>query len=369
MKKIETLDKGGKTKNLVTTYDANLFTLSIAAAFHGKKKHHPKGFYDPIYYDVFDGKDFVHKALEKIFEVAKGIAEDNMYPQNREAERLRKKAKITTDKDLKEKLLKKADEIDIPYNWKEVPMLGYNSSKFDLNFIIKNLHCNDWKINEKELMIGGVSSFKKIIVTNVKSGIALAFIDAKNFVAGGTLAKFVKTFGKKGQEAKGMFPYEAFNSENYEEYLSECEPSPIEDFKSTIRNDPNLDHNYNLVYLKGLLKAKKNSGKGDMFSRRDYLKYYNLLDVEIMIEPVLNLIEKNYRQHVDMLQNFSLSSVGSQARYASCHEDFDVRHNYNVPEKIVGKYYLTLTKFRSKCYSYLQQDMDSTRKNTATPNF
>jgi hypothetical protein len=81
--------------------------------------------------------------------------------------------------------------------------------------------------------MGGVSSFREIKVKHSKSDIILVFLDVKNFVEGGSLADFVKTFGKG--ESEGMFPYEVFDYDKYNEYSSSTEPSPIRDFDSFLR--------------------------------------------------------------------------------------------------------------------------------------
>jgi hypothetical protein len=56
-------------------------------------------------------------------------------------------------------------------------------------------------------IIGKLTHFKMIIVKSVES-ITLKFLDAMNFTVHQTLKDFVKSFGGKGCDLKGMFAYE-----------------------------------------------------------------------------------------------------------------------------------------------------------------
>ncbi|GHU19882.1 hypothetical protein FACS189472_10310 [Alphaproteobacteria bacterium] len=258
------------SKTVGTILISKIHARTIATAFHMKKGDVSN------YKDIRNGDNFIHQMLEYSFGMAEQVAEDNMYEQNKvaeairiEAEKKRKEAKKlekeiaemeNPELSVKERVMelrkeandlkKKADEIDIPYNWREVPILGFNSAKFDLNLILPELNCKEWKIMSDGLMIGGVSSFKKIRVKHEKTGIILAFLNARNFVEGGSLAQFVTNFGN-GEMSKGMFPYEAFNSTNYMEYLNQTEPSPIEDFRSELNRTGATPENYENVYRKG----------------------------------------------------------------------------------------------------------------------
>jgi hypothetical protein len=181
-----------------TTIIADIIPITIAVGYCSKN------FLLTSYSDIRCGNNFLHDIIIEMFENAKIIAENNKYSNP-----------------------------DIPYNHNEVPVLGFNSAKFDLNLMINELSNDDWAIQPDSLMMGGVSSFRKIKVKHSKSDIVLVFLDAKNFVEGGSLADFVRTFGKG--ESKGMFPYEAFDYDNYNEYLINTHPSSIKDFKSFLR--------------------------------------------------------------------------------------------------------------------------------------
>jgi hypothetical protein len=68
--------------------------------------------------------NFIHKLLQRAFEMGEYIAEDNKY-----------------------------EDENIPYNWWEVAVVGYNSAKFDMNLLLKELECDSWHIQSRNLMI------------------------------------------------------------------------------------------------------------------------------------------------------------------------------------------------------------------------
>ena len=66
---------------------------------------------------VRNGQNLLHDMLAEMFERARGIAEDNKYND---------------------------EEIDKICNWRKVPVVGFNSAKFDLNLILSELECDEW---------------------------------------------------------------------------------------------------------------------------------------------------------------------------------------------------------------------------------
>jgi hypothetical protein len=85
------------------------------------------------YYDLRDGEDFIVKWLRLLMEVAVEVERDNRY-----------------------------DCIDYNVNkiMNCVPVLGYNSSKFDMNFLINILH--DPPNHHVESIIGNLIYFKQV---------------------------------------------------------------------------------------------------------------------------------------------------------------------------------------------------------------
>jgi hypothetical protein len=88
------------------------------------------------YFDVRNGDNFIIQAIRKMFEYGRQIIQDNAYESE-----------------------------DIPYNKNnEVTVLGYNSSKFDLNGIFSALHNPpEWRIVD---ILGTLNNFKQLRITN-----------------------------------------------------------------------------------------------------------------------------------------------------------------------------------------------------------
>ncbi|KAI5502408.1 hypothetical protein TVAGG3_0886340 [Trichomonas vaginalis G3] len=64
----------------------------------------------------------------------------------------------------------------------KVNIIGFNSGKFDLNLILRDLNTAKWKIKS---MLGSSSQFKQIIVKKTNVPYELRFIDIRNYIAGG----------------------------------------------------------------------------------------------------------------------------------------------------------------------------------------
>jgi hypothetical protein len=125
------------------------------------------------YYNLRDVEDFIVKWLRSLMEVAVEVECDNRY-----------------------------DCIDYSVNkiMNYVPVLGYNSSKFDMNFLINILH--DPPNHHVESIIGNLIYFKQVMVRTA-DGTCLKFLDAMNYAPPQTLDSFVKTFGNKKNLQKG----------------------------------------------------------------------------------------------------------------------------------------------------------------------
>jgi hypothetical protein len=161
-----------------------------------------------------------------------------------------------------------------------VPVLGFNSARFDMNIIIDILHNPPhWYI---EFIIDNLNYFKMVTVRTF-DGLCLKFLDAMNYAPPQTLDSFVKGFGNAKDLQKGVFAYDGFNSTNYMEVLNKTEPFTQVDFHSTL-GDSDISDKYYQTYLEDW-KTKH------FPSRWEYLKFCNINDVEIMISPIDNFLK------------------------------------------------------------------------------
>jgi hypothetical protein len=94
-----------------TAIIAGIIAITIAVSYCSKNE------IKTSYSDIRSGNNFLHNILSEMFENAKIISENNKYEND-----------------------------EIPYNHNEVPVLGFNSAKFDLNLMIKELDNDDWQI-------------------------------------------------------------------------------------------------------------------------------------------------------------------------------------------------------------------------------
>jgi hypothetical protein len=135
--------------------------------------------------------------------------------------------------------------------------------------------------------------------------------------------------------------------------LSREEPFAKEDFYSTLQQKNIMDENKDNyeTYLKEASKFK---------TRWDYLKFYNIRDVEAMISPIDNIIALNWKYGIDTLLNLSLSANASSIKYALAYKDFDINKNY-TPELKEPPFNFTKPWFERKCTQYLEQDKKAKR--------
>ncbi|KAA6369314.1 MAG: hypothetical protein EZS28_035159 [Streblomastix strix] len=82
-------------------------------------------------------------------------------------------------------------------NKQEVPIVGFNSAKFDFALIFKNLQSLDWEIKS---YIGSSSQAKSIIVQHKRSQIKLKFCDIMVYVQAMTLKDFAQNFGEEAMK-------------------------------------------------------------------------------------------------------------------------------------------------------------------------
>ena len=257
-----------------------------------------------------------------------------------------------------------------------VTVFGYNSTRFDSNLFKEYLNYEydnmKWTVDNTSL-IGSPSAMKQFIIKWGMYG--LRFIDAQSFVSGGTLKQFGEDFGgesnsdddesnsvkdaaddddnKKSKLVKGVFPYEAINSDNFDDVLKKSEPFSHDDFYSYLNQKNLLDDDGYEIYLKDSEKFK---------TRWDYLLSYNDNDVKMMIKPIDKLIEMNSKYGVDLLSNLSLSRNASEIKYAMAYKDFDPHVDYSIVNES-NTFKPTLKWWEYKCDCYYKQDEEYNRKH------
>jgi hypothetical protein len=97
------------------------------------------------------------------------------------------------------------------------------------------------------------------------------------------------------------------------EVLNKSEPFAQVEFHSTLRDSDISGKDYE-VYLVDL----KTKG---FQNRWEYLKFYNINDVKIMISPIYNLINMLFQWKVDMLTNITLASIAQCMKFKLLYDD------------------------------------------------
>ncbi|KAA6380103.1 MAG: hypothetical protein EZS28_024370 [Streblomastix strix] len=197
----------------------------------------------------------------------------------------------------------KYDDENIPFD-RCVKVLGWNSSRFDIALLWDALGCELWPMG---VPIGDLNNTKSITVTHKKSLMKLQFIDAQYLFGPMTLKAYVKDCGDK-TEHKDVFPYEIINSKNLNEVLMKTEPFEYEDFKSQLKGGYSITKD---EYDQYLIDFKR------FTNRLEYLKYYNISDTEIMVKPLMNLIDTFEQFNIDVLHYISIASCAHITKYNS----------------------------------------------------
>ncbi|KAA6376183.1 MAG: hypothetical protein EZS28_028290, partial [Streblomastix strix] len=217
---------------------SELVPLSVASTIKNKAG------IKTIYYDLRNVDNFINQWLQKIFEEAVIVQQDNQYRTQ-------------------SGVIDKAMQYNV-----DVPVIGFNSLKFDFSLIFKNLQCADWQIKS---YIGSSGVAKQIVVQHKKLDVKQKFIDILTYYIPITLKEFAKTFNQKIESQKGMFPYEYINTDNYKEILKQQEPFPIEAFNYTLKNTQITKEDYD-VYV---IDAKQFKNRWDVMSseQHKFIKY------------------------------------------------------------------------------------------------
>ena len=171
-------------------------------------------------------------------------------------------------------------------NWvKQVPVFCFNSGRYDINMIkeyfVKNLtSLSDVNVAKKE------NSYMFLSTPNFK------FLDIKNFLAPGlSYDAWCRAYGCELQ--KLAFPYEWFDSF---EKLNHIGPVKYEEFYSSLKGGITISQEEYQNFCDEFHKRGCETMK-------DWLKEYNLADVEPFIEALEKTREQYYPDEIDLLKD------------------------------------------------------------------
>ena len=171
-------------------------------------------------------------------------------------------------------------------NWvKQVPVFGFNSGRYDINMIkeyfVENLtSLSDVNVAKEE------NSYMFLSTPNFK------FLDIKNFLAPGlSYDAWCRAYGCELQ--KLAFPYEWFDSF---EKLNHIGPVKYEEFYSSLKGGITISQEEYQNFCDEFRKRR-------CVTMKDWLKEYNLADVEPFIEALEKTREQYYPDEIDLLKD------------------------------------------------------------------
>lgn len=179
---------------------------------------------------------------------------------------------------------------------KEMPVLGFNSGKYDINVIKPYIYRYLQKHDKICFMVKRNNNHMCIKTTNLK------FLDVSNFLAPGfSYAQFINAYECSLQ--KGFFPYEWLDSPDK---LNTTQLPQREAFYSSLKNSDISMDDYR--YCQQIWQQH------GMRTMRDFLVWYNNLDVEPFIEALEKLTDFYKERHIDTFKD-GISVPGLTLKY------------------------------------------------------
>ena len=188
----------------------------------------------------------------------------------------------------------------------QIPVLGFNSAKYDINLIKKDIaRCLGLDQDESAFVIKKNNSYSCIANENFK------FIDIINYLAPGTsYSKFLKAF--KITEGKSFFPYEFLDDPDK---LNYPELPPYEAFYSSLKNCNILGGPENYITMQNIWKAN------DMQKLECLLRFYNNLDCEPFCKAIIKLQDFYKTMKIDVFKSaISIPGVARQLVFKTAAE-------------------------------------------------
>ena len=190
----------------------------------------------------------------------------------------------------------------------QLPILGYNSSNYDLNLLKGTLAHHLGLYEDKSFVIKKQNQYVCINTPKFK------FLDLMNFVAPGcSYSSFLKAYNT--EQKKGYFPYEWMTSK---EKLKESQLPPYSAFWSSLKDcytcTPDEYEDLKKVWL-----------DENMTTMKDYLLWYNALDTRPGVEAVCKMIKFYNNKNLDMFKEaVSLPGLARKLLFRNCEAHFSL---------------------------------------------
>lgn len=268
----------------------------------------------------------------------------------------------------------------------ELPVFGFNSSRYDINIIKEYLIPYVTNTKEEEIkVIKKANQFVTLKIGNV------VFMDILNFLGGCTsLDGFLKAY--RTSETKGYFPYEWL--ESYDQLLNTKHLPPIESFYSRLRCVNVLAEDYFqmekltshgksveeamliLKLQKAPLTAEENYRylqtiwlEEKMQSMLDFLRWYNNKDVVPTREAMERMLNFYHSRDVDLMKvGYTLPSIANRMLHKSTSLKFhpfaqkDEDLAIKIRSNVVGGPSIVFTRYAKACETIIRHNGSETCK-------
>ena len=186
-----------------------------------------------------------------------------------------------------------------------LPVLGYNSSRYDLNLIKKLFPKHFDLVNDIKYVIKKTNQYTAIATSKFK------FLDMSNYLAAGSsYSRFLAAYGVA--ESKSFFPYEFF--ENADQLTSVTSLPPMSAFFSALKNVNVLDADHAEWERTGRQGREPKTAQQnydalldvweqrDMKNLGDFLEYYVNLDTGPFVAAAQKLLTNYHEDGVDVFK-------------------------------------------------------------------
>ena len=219
---------------------------------------------------------------------------------------------------------------------RQIPVLGFNSAKYDLNLV--KSHLIPWL--RRDLDPNKDDADDTCDVSVIKKGSTYTqigarrfkFLDISNYLAGGvSYSGFLQAY--KIPEAKSYFPYEWFDHPAkldfpclppYQTFYSELKQRNVLEVRDKKDNDDDgddQDQNDKVLGARRYRELQDIWRRRGMTTFRDFLEYYNNLDVGPFVQAVEKMQQFYFNHHIDLFKvAVSVPGIARRWLFQTAHE-------------------------------------------------
>jgi hypothetical protein len=239
----------------------------------------------------------------------------------------------------------------------ELPILGFNSGKYDINAAKNPFFSHLVKHEQVKFVIKRNNNHMCLKTQHLK------FLDITNYLAPGfSYEQFLNAY--ECSQTKGYFPYEWVDSLDK---LNHCSLPPRETFHSTLSGTDITEEQYE--YCQGVWDEQ------NMTTFRDFLVWYNNLDVVPFLEAIDKMSNFWQERNIDMFKD-GVSVPGLTMKYLfsnipgtyfSLFSEKDKDMYYSMKDNNVGGPSIIFNRYHEKDKSFIRKEEMRVRGKESKP--